>query len=121
MRDVRVIALMREDGSKYLAAYLLPGEGYREAELREYLSANLPEFMVPPWLVVMSHFPLTPNGKLDRAQLPNPLKRASAAERILPQTESERQLASIWCQVLGLDSVGIHDSFFSLGAIRSPL
>lgn len=56
MRDVRVIALMREDGSKYLAAYLLPGEGYREAELREYLSANLPEFMVPPWLVVMSHF-----------------------------------------------------------------
>jgi amino acid adenylation domain-containing protein len=115
VRDVRVIALAREDGSQYLAAYLLPTDGYEERELREYLLANLPEFMVPPWFVEMSSFPLTPNGKLDRSQLPNPLKRVGTAERVLPQTESEQSLAAIWCDVLGLESVGIHDNFFSLG------
>lgn len=113
--DVRVIALAREDSSKYLVAYILPRNGYEENVLREYLNNNLPEFMVPPWFVEVSSFPLTPNGKLDRAQLPNPLKRVVTLEHVLPQTESERQLASIWCQVLGLESVGIHDNFFSLG------
>ncbi|KVE31240.1 hypothetical protein WS68_17080 [Burkholderia sp. TSV86] len=115
VRDVRVIALAREDGSKFLAAYVRPETGYDEAAVRAALLRDLPEFMVPAYLVVVDHFPLTPNGKLDRAKLPNPQKLALRASQASPRTESEKALAAIWSEVLGVDSVGIHDSFFSLG------
>lgn len=121
MRDVRVIALMREDGSKYLAAYLLPGEGYREAELREYLSANLPEFMVPPWLVVMSHFPLTPNGKLDRAQLPNPLKRARPQSGYCRKQKVSGNSRQFGVRCWGWTALASMTVSLVWGAIRSPL
>ncbi|WP_247537499.1 non-ribosomal peptide synthetase [Ralstonia pseudosolanacearum] len=115
VRDVRVIALAREDGSKFLAAYVQPGEGYDEQQVRTTLLGNLPEFMVPPYFVVVEHFPLTPNGKLDRARLPNPQKTAGPSSRVLPSTDLEKALAAIWSDVLGVEPVGIHDSFFSLG------
>lgn len=115
VKDVRVVALARDDGSKYLAAYLLPQADYDEQKVRQTLLANLPEFMVPPWFVTLESFPLTPNGKLDRALLPNPLKRAASQAVVLPQSEEEKTLAAIWCAVLNIDSVGIHDNFFSLG------
>ncbi|HEX6289407.1 MAG TPA: amino acid adenylation domain-containing protein, partial [Herpetosiphonaceae bacterium] len=85
------------------------------ADLRAFLGARLPEYMVPSAFVFLHQLPLTPNGKIDRKALPAP-ERATVNEQLaLPRTEAERQLARIWADLLGLEQVGIHDNFFALG------
>jgi acyl carrier protein len=84
--------------------------------LRAHLSAVLPEYMVPSAYVAMDSFPLTPNGKLDRQALPAPDGEAYARRSYEPpQGEIEETLAAIWCELLGQERVGRHDSFFELG------
>ncbi|KAF9305884.1 hypothetical protein BG003_001183, partial [Podila horticola] len=84
--------------------------------LRSYLAAALPEYMVPSAFVRLEAFPLTPNGKLDLQALPDPsdvdLARVAYEE---PQGKIETALASIWIDLLCVDRVGRHDSFFALG------
>ena len=87
------------------------------SELRQYLRYRLPEQSVPSNFVRLTSLPLTPNGKLDRQALP-----AIAPERpdldvdfVSPRNPLETQLAAIWCEVLQLERVGIHDNFFALG------
>ncbi|MEI7460845.1 MAG: amino acid adenylation domain-containing protein [Pirellula sp.] len=87
------------------------------SELRQYLRYRLPEQSVPSNFVRLTSLPLTPNGKLDRQALP-----AIAPERpdldvdfVPPRNPLETQLAAIWCEVLQLERVGIHDNFFALG------
>lgn len=115
INDVRVIALSRDDGSRYLAAYAVVKDDYRESAVREELLANLPEFMVPPFIVTLPSFPLTPNGKLDRAQLPNPYQLLGTTEKRQPANPVEQMLAGIWSEVLGVQDIGTEDNFFSLG------
>ncbi len=91
------------------------GEGLAAA-LREYLAARLPDYMVPGAFVALPVFPLTPNGKIDRKALPAPVLRAvSKKEVVPPRTETERRLAAIWTEVLGVAEVGVNDDFFELG------
>ncbi|NEO49225.1 MAG: amino acid adenylation domain-containing protein, partial [Moorea sp. SIO4A3] len=85
-------------------------------QLREYLQSRLPEYMVPSGLMVLSQLPLTPNGKVDRKALPVPDMASSVStEYVAPQTETQKVLAEIWAEVLGIEKVGIHDNFFDLG------
>ncbi|GFZ92173.1 non-ribosomal peptide synthetase [Okeania sp. KiyG1] len=85
-------------------------------ELREYLESKLPEYMVPSGLMVLSQLPLTPNGKVDRKALPVPdFANSLSTEYVAPQTETQKVLAEIWAEVLGIEQVGIHDNFFDLG------
>ncbi|NEQ10518.1 MAG: AMP-binding protein, partial [Moorea sp. SIO4E2] len=85
-------------------------------QLREYLQSRLPEYMVPSGLMVLSQLPLTPNGKVDRKALPVPDVASSVStEYVAPQTETQKALAEIWQEVLGIEKVGIHDNFFELG------
>jgi amino acid adenylation domain-containing protein len=86
-------------------------------QLRSYLAQNLPEYMVPSALVVLAALPLTPNGKVNRHALPAPewLKQERVVQDALPQTAIEKKLATIWTDLLGIKSVGIHDNFFELG------
>ncbi|NEO15578.1 MAG: amino acid adenylation domain-containing protein [Moorea sp. SIO3E8] len=85
-------------------------------QLREYLQSRLPEYMVPSGLMVLSQLPLTPNGKVDRKALPVPDVASSVlTEYVAPQTETQKILAEIWTEVLGIEKVGIHDNFFDLG------
>ncbi|NER91290.1 non-ribosomal peptide synthetase [Moorena sp. SIO3A2] len=85
-------------------------------QLREYLESKLPEYMVPSGLMVLSQLPLTPNGKVDRKALPVPDVASSVStEYVAPQTETQKVLAEIWAEVLGIEQVGIHDNFFDLG------
>jgi amino acid adenylation domain-containing protein/non-ribosomal peptide synthase protein (TIGR01720 family) len=84
-------------------------------ELRSHLKARLPDYMVPAAFVFLDAFPLTRNGKLDRQALPAPDRESREAAYVAPRTPTEALLSAIWQQVLGLDQVGIHDNFFSLG------
>ncbi|OLT58220.1 non-ribosomal peptide synthetase [Moorena bouillonii] len=85
-------------------------------QLREYLESRLPEYMVPSGLMVLSQLPLTPNGKVDRKALPVPDMASSVlTEYVAPQTETQKILAEIWAEVLGIEQIGIHDNFFDLG------
>ncbi|HSU17605.1 non-ribosomal peptide synthetase [Longimicrobium sp.] len=82
--------------------------------LRAALRRTLPEHMVPAEVTVLDAFPLTPNGKVDRAALPEPGRTASAADAV-PRTPTEKALAEVWREVLGVDHVARGDGFFALG------
>ncbi|AVP97134.1 hypothetical protein C7S18_07980 [Ahniella affigens] len=84
-------------------------------ELAAYLAARLPAYMVPRVFVGLDALPLSANGKVDRKALPKPdMQRPSQAFEA-PVTDTERLLATLWCQLLKIDQVGRHDSFFDLG------
>ncbi len=85
------------------------------AVLRQHLARELPEHMVPGAFVWLPHFPLTPNGKLDRKSLPDPQRPGAAHDFIPARTPVERELCGIWSEVLGQDRIGVHDDFFALG------
>jgi hypothetical protein len=86
-------------------------------ELRAALAEHLPGYMIPAVFVTLDAFPLTPNGKVDRKALPEPeMDRAQiTAEYVAPRTPLEQALADLCAAILGLERVGIHDSFFDLG------
>ncbi|HEU4557526.1 MAG TPA: amino acid adenylation domain-containing protein, partial [Longimicrobium sp.] len=83
--------------------------------LREAARARLPEYMVPGAFVVLDSFPVTPNGKVDRAALPAPDTPGSRGTYVAPRTPAEEVLAGIWAEVLGVERVGGEDNFFDLG------
>ncbi len=85
--------------------------------LKEYLSGELPGYMIPTYFIPLEKLPLTPNGKIDRLALAemNVHEAARPNEYVIPKTEVEKQIAGLWREVLKLDKVGIHDNFFDLG------
>ncbi len=121
-KDVResvVVAREDEAGDKRLVAYVVSASHSKiePADLRSYLRNKLPEYMVPSAYVQLEQIPLTPNGKTDRKALPAPEREIGGDRSGIqsPQTDTERSLAAIWTEVLGVDNIGIHDSFFDLG------
>ncbi len=83
------------------------------AALKESLAAGLPEYLVPSAIVPLDAFPVTPNGKVDKAALPAPEFTAGGGRA--PRTPQEEVLAGLFAEILGLDHVGIDDDFFDLG------
>jgi amino acid adenylation domain-containing protein len=118
-----VVTLVHEDAAvdyKRLAAYVVPADGQASlapAELRQYLTARLPDYMVPQDFVVLEELPLTANGKVDReALLSIGLRERDDDELIEPRTETERAVAEIWRDVLGdAGRVSVDDNFFLVG------
>ncbi len=86
-------------------------------KLLNYLKQKLPVYMVPAALLVLDSLPLTPNGKVDRQALPIPLPPTihPGDTDNLPKTPLEKAVAAIWCEVLNLETIGIHDLFFDVG------
>ncbi|WP_155768379.1 AMP-binding enzyme, partial [Mycobacterium colombiense] len=110
----QAVVIAREDrpGDKRLVGYVI---GTAEpSELRSALAERLPAYMVPAAVMVIAALPLTVNGKLDTRALPAPEYTSGDAYRA-PSTPTEETLAAIYAQVLGLDRVGVDDSFFDLG------
>ena len=100
-----------------LAAYYVSRTPLTVAEVRAHLAKALPEYMIPPYIVWLDKLSLTPNGKIDRKALPIPAYEhmQDAHDLVAPRTETEKALARIWTELLGVDSIGIHDDFFDVG------
>lgn len=117
----QAVVLLREDtpGDKRSVAYVVlkPGSVSDGTILRQHLRAKLPEYMVPAAFVLLDHLPLTSNGKIDRLQLPKPGTSDREGSDVFqpPRTSTEKTLATIWCQLLGLKQVGVTADFFALG------
>jgi amino acid adenylation domain-containing protein len=124
-----VVAREDASGDKRLVAYIVPGERIAEsgvraesaipsvAELRAFLSATLPDAMLPSTFITLQALPLTPNGKIDRNALEAPDSSFPSLGRpyVAPRTPHEEIIAAIWAKVLGLTRVGADDHFFELG------
>ena len=110
--------IAREDraGDRRLVGYVVPAAGHapHAMMLRQHLTRTLPDYMVPAAFVVLDALPLTPNGKLDRNALPVP-DHQPVTEYTPPRTAQEEKLCALFAETLGLERVGIHDSFFDLG------
>lgn len=114
------IVMAREftPGDLRLVAYVVarPGATLEPKEFATALRRRLPEAMIPAVIMPLDELPLTPNGKVDRLALPLPAATVSdGTARVAPRTETEERLAKLWQTLLGLDSVGVHESFFDLG------
>ncbi|HEV2964525.1 MAG TPA: amino acid adenylation domain-containing protein, partial [Candidatus Angelobacter sp.] len=115
--DVRENAvLIKENGhERWVVAYVAPRPGMEieEEQLRRYLQERLPRYMVPSFFVVLENLPKTPNGKVDRKVLPDPVRSTGKGRE--PQNETEKKLAAIWAQVIHVEQVGVEENFFDLG------
>jgi amino acid adenylation domain-containing protein len=129
VREVAVLALptsaLGGERDHRLVAYLAtrPEHTPTIGELRAFLQARLPDYMVPATFVQLPALPLTPNGKLDRRALPEPdsSRPELGTTFVAPRTPLEATLAAIYSQVLGIEQIGVCDNFFALGgdSIRS--
>jgi amino acid adenylation domain-containing protein len=106
-------------GNHRLVAYIVPQSDaeHEVMELRRWLQAELPEYMVPSAFVILEALPLLPNGKIDRKALParGPAQLDPVVEYVAPRNALEETLAGVWAEVLELERVGVHDDFFHLG------
>ena len=84
-------------------------------ELRQFLRARVPDYMVPSWFVQLERMPLTANGKLDRRALPAPELSGAEDSYVAPRTPVEEVLVGIWQELLRVERVGVTDNFFELG------
>src|SRR5262249_42759703 len=119
IREAAVLAREVENRGKQLIAYCVLREGAKSgsAELRSHLEQHLPYYMVPSYFHMLEDLPLSPNGKLDRQKLlqMEPDDSQDMRRYVAPRNEIEQLLANIWQEVLGIEQVGINDSFFNLG------
>ena len=115
VREAIVLARQNGDIEPRLIAYVVLGDVVTWAELRAFLAARLPDYMLPAAMVELEDLPLTAHGKLDRTALPAPHHRVTGVSFVEPKTEAERLLADVWQEVLGINCVGCNDNFFHLG------
>jgi amino acid adenylation domain-containing protein/non-ribosomal peptide synthase protein (TIGR01720 family) len=117
----QAIVVDRQDQTDHpqLVAYFVPQPEQpspSQSELRDFLSAHLPAYMLPTAWVSLAALPLTSNGKVNRSALPSPTREQTVCtDLVLPSTPLETALAQIWSTVLGVEQVGIYDNFFELG------
>ncbi|MFL5745679.1 MAG: amino acid adenylation domain-containing protein [Niastella sp.] len=112
-----VIAKVKPSGEKELVAYLTGKNTLTAPAIHAHLSRIVPAYMLPGYYVLLSAFPLTPNGKIDRRALPDPEGRSllSDIEFVAPRNDIEEKLVAIWQQILGKDRIGVKDNFFEIG------
>ncbi|MEI6708852.1 MAG: amino acid adenylation domain-containing protein [Methylococcales bacterium] len=117
--EVAVLAVEDLEGDKRLVAYLVIKDDSKLSvpELRDFLKEKIPVFMIPSAFVFLDALPLTPNGKLNRKALPSPddYQQVSEDNFVAPRNPVEKSLAELWCNILKVDQVGIHNNFFELG------
>lgn len=117
--DQAIVAVHGTDADSRLVAYLMAtttGAKLDLTDLRQHLSGQLPDYMVPDEFVILARLPLTPNGKVDRKALRAPDSvTAPAAVFVAPETPTEQALARLWHEILRVDRIGANDNFFESG------
>nr|NIM13090.1 AMP-binding protein [Candidatus Aminicenantes bacterium]NIM84716.1 AMP-binding protein [Candidatus Aminicenantes bacterium]NIN19086.1 AMP-binding protein [Candidatus Aminicenantes bacterium]NIN42988.1 AMP-binding protein [Candidatus Aminicenantes bacterium]NIN85731.1 AMP-binding protein [Candidatus Aminicenantes bacterium] len=119
--EALVLAKSPKGDDSYLCAYIVSNKKEEISDLKEFLSAKLPDYMIPSYFLPIEKIPLTVNGKIDKKALPEPIIGKTSGYAV-PQNEIEKKLVKIWSEVLHLDnknsfhlSIGIDDNFFELG------
>lgn len=115
VRACTVVARQKETGQHQLVAYVVAEEDVTTASLQHHLARYLPAALIPSAFVFLEALPLTPNGKVDRKALPAPEPAQNKEAYVAPYTPLERELASLWKEMLHLNRVGVRDNFFELG------
>ena len=118
VQQVCVVPYSGEDGNKRLVAYFVPvaNSGVSPRELRAFLAGKLPPYMLPALFAEMAALPLSPNGKVDRQALPEPIFTAEApSSSDTSTTLAEKTIEALWKRILRVERVGIDDNFFDLG------
>lgn len=117
-----VVCVREDEGAvktRQLVAYVVPIDGSGSTGLNErlrvFLKEKLPHYMVPSAVMVLKDFPLTPNGKIDREGLPEPVLDGERGGCVAPSGETETTVAEAWSAILGVQNIGADESFFDLG------
>jgi amino acid adenylation domain-containing protein len=123
VQDAAVTCVDTAAGQRYIAAFVTIPDGKTAsvAALRAYLRQELPDYMIPPTIMLLEAFPLSPTGKVDRARLPAQLVATDPQPRRAAQNELESKLLQIWIQALGRSNIGVDDNFFDLGGTSLQL
>ena len=119
-----VVIASEKNGAKYLIAYYVSEVVLSKKEIQAALSKMVPDYMLPSYYIELDAIPLTANGKVDKKTLPEVNETDLIKEEYAaPATQNEIVLASVWCEVLGYENIGINDSFYNLGgdSIKSIL
>ncbi|UCH97023.1 MAG: amino acid adenylation domain-containing protein, partial [Candidatus Aminicenantes bacterium] len=125
IKEAVVMGRKDKEGDKYLCAYIIPLLEMKMSELREYLSNQLPAYMIPSYFVPIEKIPLTANGKIDRDALPEP-GLISGETVAAPRSDVEQKLVEVWSRVLGREAlnasqnkshspISIDANFFDIG------
>ena len=104
-----------EDNRQYLVGYYTAEEEIDERKLREHLAEKLPQYMIPNFFVQLKSMPMTSSGKIDRRNLPVPNIALQKREYLVPETDTEKELALLWQQVFHVEKIGKTDDFYELG------
>jgi hypothetical protein len=119
IKEAVVGAVPDADGNATLAAYVVHEAGHSPSaeDLRKFLAASLPEYMIPSHFIALPELPLTPNGKIDRSRLPERAHDGldSPEEYVAPRDALERVVAALWSELLDVARISIHSNFFSAG------
>ncbi len=116
INEAMVMERIDGDGNNYLCGYIIGEKQLSVSVVREHLSKELPDYMIPSYIIQLEKMPLTSNGKIDRKALPVPDgKIVTGVEYEEPRNEVERILIEIWQEILGVEGIGIKDNFFALG------
>lgn len=102
-----------ENGRQYLVGYYTADSDIDEKALRRHLSAKLPKYMVPNYFVHLDEMPMTASGKTDRKNLPLPEFTASNEEYVAPETDFEKRLCNVLCEMFSVEKAGVTDDFFN--------
>ena len=115
VKEAVVAVKEHTDEDKMLCAYVVSNEALDISELRKSMQKELPDYMVPAFIMKLDNLPLTHSGKVDRKALPDPQENLSDSEYEGPANEMEAELIKIWMEVLGIERIGVNDNFFMLG------
>ena len=102
-----------ENGRQYLVGYYTADSDIDEKALRRHISAKLPKYMVPNYFVHLDEMPMTASGKTDRKNLPLPEFTASNEEYVAPETDFEKRLCNVLCEMFSVEKAGVTDDFFN--------
>ncbi|MCK4258379.1 MAG: amino acid adenylation domain-containing protein [Halanaerobiales bacterium] len=115
IKEAVVIAKYFSPDEQKLVAYVVANNDMNPKNLREYLSKELPEYMIPSYFIQLEKIPVTSNGKLEKDALPDVKNYSNNTDFVSPRNEIEDTLVTVWQEILGICKISIDDNFFLLG------